>query len=201
MNPTLPNLTGYHLILASNSPRRKELLKGLGIDFSVVKPPDTDESFPSGLSGEETALYIARRKAEAFRPLMQPHDLVISADTIVYKNGTVFGKPVDRADAIRMLHELSGQHHQVYTGVCLNSLQECREFVAQTDVSFSPLSDEEIGWYVDHCQPYDKAGAYGVQEWIGSVAVERISGSYFNVMGLPVHQLYGELKLFKSLTI
>lgn len=192
----LENLNGYHLILASNSPRRRELLKGLGLDFSVVTPPDSDESFPANLSGEAIALHIARNKAKAFRPLLQTGDLVITADTIVHQDGKVFGKPTDRADAIRMLHSLSGNTHQVYTGVCLTSLAASREFVAVTDVTFSPLTEEEIGWYVDTCNPLDKAGAYGIQEWIGFVAVERISGSYFNVMGLPVHRLYEELKVF-----
>lgn len=195
----LSNLAGYHLILASQSPRRKELLQHLGLEAFAVKPIETDESFPSGLTGEETATYIAEQKAEANRSFLEERDLMITADTIVYLNGQVLGKPADREDAFRMLRLLSGKEHQVFTGVCLSSLFEQRSFVARTDVTFSELTDEEILWYIDHFHPYDKAGAYGIQEWIGAVAVERITGSYFNVMGLPVHLLYEQLKSFPAL--
>ncbi len=196
MMTLFPNLSGYHLILASESPRRKSLLDNLGVDFTTLKPVDVDESFPPGLSGEETARFIAEKKMDANRFLMGKRDLLITADTIVCVGETVLGKPVDRDDAIRMLRLLSGKEHQVFTGVCLSSLYERRSFVARTDVRFCALSDAEIVWYVDHHRPFDKAGAYGIQEWIGAVAVERISGSYFNVMGLPVHLLYEQLKHF-----
>jgi len=196
MNKPLSNLAGYRLILASQSPRRKQLLQDIDLEVFTVTPIETDESFPLGLTGEDTAIYIAEQKADANRSLIREHDILITADTIVYLNGQVLGKPADREDAIRMLRLLSGNEHQVFTGVCLTSFHDRRSFVARTDVTFSTLTDEEIGWYVDHYHPYDKAGAYGIQEWIGAVAVERISGSYFNVMGLPVHLLYEQLKCF-----
>lgn len=193
----LENLSGYKIILGSNSPRRKELLKDLGIDFTVRNMPDSEESFPKGLDGKEIATHIARNKAEAFRPFMEPCDLVITADTIVYKDGTVFGKPLNNEDAIRMLKVLSGSVHKVFTGVCITGLEFQHDFVAETDVCFAPLSDQDICWYVNKYKPIDKAGAYGIQEWIGFVGVEWISGSFFNVMGLPVHLLYEEFKKIK----
>jgi len=195
----LENLSGYNLILASNSPRRKELMGGLGLGYSVKTLRDVDESYPEELRGADIALYLAVKKANAFRKQMKINDLVITADTIVCNNDQVFGKPSDKADAVRMLHALSGQSHWVYTGVCLTSINHQHSFTAATEVFFAPLTEEEIHWYVDHYKPFDKAGAYGVQEWIGFVGVERISGSYFNVMGLPVHRLYTELKNFESL--
>lgn len=199
MTTPLSNLDGYRLILASQSPRRKELIQHLGIEVFTVTPAETDESYPSGLTGEETATYIAEQKAEANRSLLTERDLIITADTIVYLNGQVLGKPTDREDALRMLRLLSGNQHQVFTGVCLATLHERRTCVARTDVTFSKLTEEEISWYVDHYHPFDKAGAYGIQEWIGVVAVECIAGSYFNVMGLPVHLLYNQLKLFPEI--
>jgi len=192
----LDNLQGYHLILASNSPRRNELLGGLGLEYSVRVLKDADESYPVELKGADVAIYIAMQKAEAFRPQIGPDDLIITADTIVCQGTEIFGKPTDREDALRMLKALSGQSHFVFTGVCLTSNNDQVSFLAETEVFFCELSDAEIKHYVDQCKPYDKAGAYGVQEWIGFVGVERIEGSYFNVMGLPVHQLYTELKRF-----
>lgn len=192
----LENLQGYNLILASNSPRRKELMAGLGLEYAVRVLKDDEESYPSTLKGADIAGFIAMQKADAFRPRMNPDDLIITADTVVCQGGEVFGKPVDRDDALRMLRVLSGNSHFVYTGVCLTSNNHQVLFIAQTEVFFCPLSDEETEHYVDQYKPFDKAGAYGVQEWIGFVAVERIEGSYFNVMGLPVHQLYMELKKF-----
>lgn len=199
MNHLLPNLDGYHVTLASRSPRRRALLDALGLEISVLDPVETDETYPPGLDGVETARHIATQKALANRVLAKPNDLIITADTIVFKEGDVLGKPVNRADAIAMLKRLSGGTHQVFTAVCLSSLTHHCDFVARTDVTFSDLSDEEIVWYVDTYQPYDKAGAYGVQEWIGFVAVERIEGSYYNVMGLPIHQLYVHLKAFPAI--
>ncbi len=194
MNNPLANLAGYRLILASQSPRRKELMQHLGLVFFTITPAETDECFPPGLTGEETAAYIAEQKAQANRTLMTKQDLLITADTIVYLDGDVLGKPTDREDALCMLRRLSGKQHQVFTGVCLTAQDYKSSFVARTDVTFSQLTEEEISWYVDHYEPYDKAGAYGIQEWIGAVAVECITGSYFNVMGLPVHLLYERLK-------
>jgi MAF protein len=192
----LENISGYNLILASNSPRRNELMTGLGLKYTVRTLKAVDESYPDTLKGADVAGYIAVKKAEAFKKYMKANDLVITADTIVCKDGEVYGKPVDREDAVRMLKSLSGSSHWVYTGVCLFSRQCQRSFTVATEVTFSVLTEDEINHYVDHFKPLDKAGAYGVQEWIGFVGVERISGSYFNVMGLPVHKLYTILKDF-----
>ena len=190
----LDNLKKYKVVLASNSPRRKELLSGLGIDYEVKTLPDIDESFPKGLSEVETATYIARAKADIYRTIMQPDELIITADTIVWLDGEVMGKPVDGEDARRMLRALSGKTHQVITGVCLTAINSQKAFAAVTDVTFCCLSEEEIDYYVECYRPMDKAGSYGIQEWIGFVGVESISGSYFNVMGLPIQRLYTELK-------
>lgn len=192
----LENLSKYKVVLASNSPRRKELLSGLGIPYEVKTLPDIDESFPEGLDAEEIPIYIARAKADAYRPIMGAKELIITADTIVWLNGEVMGKPCDEADARRMLKALSGQTHQVITGVCLTTNMRQVSFATVTDVTFACLSDEEINYYVEHYHPMDKAGSYGIQEWIGFVGVERISGSYFNVVGMPIQRLYTELKAF-----
>lgn len=190
----LDNLKRYKVVLASNSPRRKELLAGLGVEYEVRTMPDVDESYPEGLSGEEIAKHIAQGKAEAYRSVLQANELIITADTIVYLDGTVMGKPKDEADAKEMLCKLSGKTHQVITGVCLTTshMQKC--FSTTTDVTFASLTEEEIEYYVTRYRPMDKAGSYGVQEWIGFVGVENLSGSYFNVMGLPIQRLYTELK-------
>lgn len=191
----LDNLKKYHLILASNSPRRKELLGGLGLDFEVRVLPGIDESYPESLVGEEIPTFISRVKAQPYLELMTENDLVITADTIVYVDGEVLGKPADARDACNMLRKLSGRVHQVITGVTLTTREFQRSFSVTTDVTFVELSDNEIDYYVAHYRPFDKAGAYGVQEWIGFVGVSRLEGSYFNVMGLPVQRLYTELKL------
>lgn len=190
----LDNLNKYKLILASNSPRRKELLTGLGVHYEVRTLPDIDESYPADLQEGDIPLFIAREKAEAYRPLLQPDELMITADTIVWLDGKVLGKPRDREDALHMLHALSGHIHEVFTGVCLTALHRQSTFIARTEVSFTTLTDEEITYYVDTYCPMDKAGAYGVQEWIGYIGVENITGSYYNIMGLPVQRLYQELK-------
>lgn len=189
----LDNLKKYKVILASNSPRRKELLAGLGVDYEVRTLPDVDESYPDTLQGAEIPLYIAKEKADAYREMMQPGELMITADTIVWLDGRVLGKPQDREDAMQMLRDMSGQIHEVFTGVCITTTEWQRSFAADTEVRFSELSEEEIAYYVDKFQPMDKAGAYGVQEWIGYIGVENISGSYYNIMGLPVQRLYREL--------
>ena len=187
-------LDQYDIILASQSPRRKELLSGLDIDYRCLLIPDIDESFPESLQGEEIPKYIAQKKAEAYQSQLTDKSLVITADTIVLLDEKVYGKPVNDDDAKRMLRELSGKTHLVITGVCLTSLHKQVAFSATTEVGFAKLSEEEIDYYVSHYHPLDKAGAYGVQEWIGYVAVEKMSGSYFNVMGLPIQRLYAELK-------
>lgn len=184
------------LILASNSPRRRELLGGLGYPYEVRVIEDIDESYPETLSGSEVAAYISRAKAEAYRTTMADDEVVITADTIVCLDDKVLGKPADEAEAMAMLRNLSGRVHQVYTGVTIMSLERESSFVSRTDVTFASLTEEEILHYVTHFRPMDKAGAYGIQEWIGYVGVERIEGSYFNVMGLPVQRLYSELKKY-----
>lgn len=189
----LDNLKKYKVILASNSPRRKELLAGLGVDYEVRTLPDVDESYPETLQGADIPLYIAKEKADAYVAMMQPGELMITADTIVWLDGQVLGKPVDREDALRMLRTMSGRSHEVFTGVCITTTEWQRSFTAQTEVHFATLSEDEIAYYVDRFQPMDKAGAYGVQEWIGFIGVENISGSYYNIMGLPVQKLYREL--------
>lgn len=181
------------MILASNSPRRKELLAGLGVSYEVRTLPDVDESYPETLQGADIPLYIAKEKADAYRDMLQPGELMITADTIVWLDGKVLGKPKDREDALRMLRDMSGRTHEVFTGVCLTTTEWQRSFAARTEVSFSVLGEEEIAYYVDKFRPMDKAGAYGVQEWIGFIGVENISGSYYNIMGLPVQRLYREL--------
>lgn len=189
----LDNLKKYKVILASNSPRRKELLAGLGVDYEVRTLPDVDESYPETLQGADIPLYIAKEKADAYVAMMQPGELMITADTIVWLDGQVLGKPVDHEDALRMLRTMSGRSHEVFTGVCITTTEWQRSFTAQTEVRFATLSEDEITYYVDKFQPMDKAGAYGVQEWIGFIGVENISGSYYNIMGLPVQKLYREL--------
>lgn len=181
------------IILASNSPRRKELLQGLGLDFKVLVIKGIDESYPSTLAAKDVAEYIATKKAEPYQ-VEGSDDVVITADTVVVCDGEVMGKPIDAQDACRMLHKLSGKTHQVYTGVCLKRKAGVRHFSVCTDVTFKQLSDEEIGHYVDTYKPMDKAGAYGIQEWIGYVGITGIKGSYYNVMGLPVQRIYEELR-------
>ena len=189
----LDNLEKYKVILASGSPRRRELMAGLGVNYEVRILPDVDESYPDTLQGEEIPLYIAKEKADAYIPMMQPNELIITADTIVWLDGKVLGKPRDREDALQMLRTMSGRTHEVFTGVCITSTDWQRSFTAQTEVRFATLSEDEIIYYVDNFKPMDKAGAYGVQEWIGFIGVENISGSYYNIMGLPVQKLYREL--------
>lgn len=189
----LDNLKKYKVILASNSPRRKELLAGLGVDYEVRTLPDVDESYPETLQGADIPLYIAKEKADAYVAMMQPGELMITADTIVWLDGKVLSKPQDKEDALQMLRTMSGRTHEVFTGVCITTTDWQRSFTAQTEVRFATLSEEEIAYYVDNFQPMDKAGAYGVQEWIGFIGVENISGSYYNIMGLPVQKLYREL--------
>ena len=180
------------IILASNSPRRKELLAGLGFDYEVRTLQGLDESYPEGLSMEEIPQYISRKKAEAYE--LKEEELLITADTIVYLDGEVLGKPADEAEAKEMLRKLSGRTHQVVTGVTLTWSNQQHSFASVSQVTFAQLSEAEIDHYVTHYRPLDKAGAYGIQEWIGYIGVTSLEGSYFNVMGLPVQRLYTEMK-------
>lgn len=184
----------YRIFLASNSPRRKELLSGLGIPFEVRVNGDIDESYPSDLPPEGIPLHISRKKASAYLQTMSADELIITADTVVVASGEILGKPADASDAHRMLRLLSGTTHQVITGVCLTTTDHQVAFSVTTDVTFKDLSDEEIHYYIDHYRPYDKAGAYGIQEWIGYIGVTGLHGSYFNVMGLPIQRIYEELR-------
>lgn len=189
-------LKKYRIILASGSPRRQQLLKELGLDFEV-RVMEVDETYPPGLKHSEIAVYLSRLKADAFRDAdLCGNCLVITADTIVWLDDRVLPKPRDREDAIAILTELSGKAHDVITGVTLKSQSAATSFFSVTRVYFKHLAPEEIGYYVDVYKPFDKAGAYGIQEWIGFVGVERIEGSYYNVMGLPVQKLYTELLRF-----
>ena len=191
----LPIFNKYKFVLASKSPRRQELLKGIVPEFDIMLR-DTTESYPDTLQGAQIVEHLAKLKASAFEGELAENLLLITADTIVWVDNQVLGKPKNRTVAIEMLHQLSGRKHTVYTGVCLKTTQKERVFSAATDVYFRQLSDDEIAYYVDTYKPFDKAGSYGIQEWIGYVGIERIDGSYFNVMGLPVQRLYQELKKF-----
>ena len=183
-------------ILASNSPRRKELLAGLGLDFQVRVIDGIDESYPADIPVSEVAQYIAQKKADAYRSSMAPDELIITADTVVIVGSEILGKPKDEADAVRMLGALSGRTHQVTTGVCLLTAQKHVAFSVTTDVTFKQLTSAEIHHYVSEYRPFDKAGAYGIQEWIGYIGVTGLNGSYYNVMGLPVQRIYTELQKF-----
>lgn len=192
----LDNLKNYDIILASNSPRRKELLQRLGLPFKVRTLFGVDESFPENLRGEDIALYIARKKAEAYKSSMSSNELLITADTIVCLDGVVMGKPYGAENAKTILRQLSGRVHQVITGVTVLTQLKRESFAVTSHVKFANVTEDEIDYYVDNYLPFDKAGAYGIQEWFGLVAVEELRGSYFNVMGLPVQRLYTVLKQF-----
>jgi len=186
--------TDYQLILASASPRRKELLAGLNIPFEVRLIDGIDETYPPELPTDEVPLYISQKKAAAYKANISPHTIVLTADTVVVCNEQILGKPIDEADARRMLQMLSGKTHRVITGVTLLVEGNSKSFSVATDVSFKPLSATEIDYYIRTFKPFDKAGAYGIQEWIGYIGVTAINGSYFNVMGLPVQRIYEELR-------
>jgi len=187
-------LKDYHVILASQSPRRQYLLRELRIDFEILPNHELEEIYPAGLLKEEIPVYLAEKKAESVMPVIPEKTLLITADTIVWLNGKVVNKPANHNEAVSMLHELSGSMHEVITGVCISLPHAKHSFYCSTLVWFTDLSDTEINDYVTAYHPYDKAGAYGIQEWIGYIGIERIEGSYFNVMGLPVQRLYKELK-------
>ncbi|MDD6752622.1 MAG: Maf-like protein [Prevotella sp.] len=185
----------YNIILASNSPRRRELLAGLDVDYEVRVIKDIDETYPDSLPVADIPTYISRKKAAAYT--IADNELLLTADTVVVLGNEVMGKPVDDADAKRMLRELSGKTHQVITGVCLTTTKKQHSFSVTTDVTFKELSDDEIDYYVSNYHPLDKAGAYGIQEWIGYIGVTSLQGSYFNVMGLPVQRIYEALADFE----
>ena len=189
-------LTEYRIILASNSPRRKELLSGLDIKYETRIIPDVDESYPNSLSLEMVAAYLAEKKASAYQKELKDNELLITADTVVLLEDMILGKPANEYESASMLKTLSGKTHKVITAVCLTSTKKQISFSDTSFVTFGKLSDAEIEYYVSKYKPFDKAGAYGVQEWIGYIAVERIEGSYYNVMGLPVFKLYKKLKEF-----
>jgi septum formation protein len=186
----------YKVILASNSPRRKELLAGLDLQFEVRVLRDIDESYPNDLPTLKIAEFISKKKADAYIGTMAAEELVITADTVVILGDEVMGKPHDEADAKRMLGELSGRTHQVATGVTLSTNERQMSFSVVTNVTFKQLTSDEIDYYVHTYRPMDKAGAYGIQEWIGYIGVTALEGSYFNVMGLPVQRIYEALKTF-----
>ncbi len=184
----------YNIILGSQSPRRQELLHGLDVNFTVNVIAGLEENYPATLQGEEIPMFLAQQKAEAYLNSLTPKDMLITADTIVWLDGIVYGKPKDEADAKKMLRALSGKTHDVITGVCVTTTERQETFAAISKVTFASFSDDEINYYIEKYRPMDKAGSYGVQEWIGYIGVERIDGSFYNVMGLPVQRLYTLLK-------
>lgn len=190
----LDNLKKYNIVLASKSPRRKELLGMLDIPFEIKVKEGIDESYPADMPAIEVPEFLSRLKGNAYAEDIKGNEMVITADTIVILDGHIFGKPFDEEDAIEMLIQLQGRTHTVASGVCIATKEKIVSFTASTAVTFASLSREEATWYVEKYKPLDKAGAYGIQEWIGCAAVASIDGSFYNVMGLPVHQLYNVLK-------
>lgn len=189
-------ISKYKLVLASNSPRRKELIAGIDVPFEIHTLPDVDESYPETLPHEDVPEFLARKKASSYLSELKDDSLLITADTVVLLHDKILGKPSGKTDAKRMLRMLSGQTHRVVTGVCLTVKTRQKSFSVVSEVIFDELTDGEIDYYVEKYNPMDKAGAYGVQEWIGYVAVKHIVGSYYNIMGLPIQRLYRELKEF-----
>ncbi len=190
------DLASYKIVLASQSPRRRHLLEEIGIEFEVAPSLDIEENYPDHLNSQEIPMYLSELKAAAYSSYLDRHVILITADTVVVQHKEIIGKPENYDHAYTILKRLSGSKHNVYTGVTLTSLSQQRTFLAKTKVFFDSLEDQEIQYYLEKYKPYDKAGSYGIQEWIGYIGVERIKGSFFNVMGLPVHQLYNELKVF-----
>lgn len=192
----LTNLKKYNIILASKSPRRQELLKGIGIEFSILTK-EVDESYSKNISVFDVAPFLSLKKAKAFEETELPENyLVITADTVVIVDDKILGKPKDAADARNMLRLISGKKHSVVTGVTIRTAEKIKTFSVASKVSFDVLDEEEIEYYVSEYKPFDKAGSYGIQEWIGYIGVNNVEGSYFNVMGLPTHKLYQMLKKF-----
>lgn len=185
----------YKLILGSASPRRQELLKSLGFEF-LIKPTHADETFPDDLKAQEIPIYLAEKKADAYTEELKETEILITADTIVWCDGKVLNKPVNFVEGTKMLESLSGKMHEVFTAVCLKSGNKQTTFFDVSKVYFKKLKPEEIEYYLTHFSPYDKAGGYGVQDWIGYIGIDKIEGSFYNVMGLPVKELYEELIKF-----
>ena len=196
MREKLKTMLGKKILLASKSPRRREILGLLRVPFTVVAIEGIDESYPADMPAEEVSEYISKKKAEAYLPRIKDDDILVTADTVVILEGKILGKPKDEEDAVSMLKKLSGKTHKVTTGVTIATKGKQESFTAESRVKFAPLTEEEIRYYVKNFRPLDKAGAYGIQEWIGAVAVEEIDGSFYNVMGLPVNKLYQEIKKF-----
>ncbi|MFM7729602.1 MAG: Maf family nucleotide pyrophosphatase [Flavobacteriales bacterium] len=194
-SPLAALLENREILLASKSPRRQQLLRDLGLDFRIVER-EVDESFPPELQRGEIPMYLSKKKADALSTELLKHQILITADTVVWHENLVYNKPSNRSEAIEMLTKLQGSTHTVYTGVTLTGIDKQRTFSDSTEVDFQALQAEEIEFYVDQYKPFDKAGSYGAQDWIGLVGVCALRGSYFNVMGLPVHLLYAELKKF-----
>lgn len=190
------NITKHKLLLASNSPRRRELLKGIDVDFETTVLPNIDETYPPAIKTEEVAEYIAHKKANAYIETLKEDELLITADTVVVLDNTIYGKPKSKSEAKEMLLSLSGRVHHVISGVCLTTKVKQKTFSVGSDVEFKKLTNDEIEYYIEKYEPFDKAGSYGIQEWIGYIGVTQINGSYHNVMGLPVQQLYNELIYF-----
>ncbi len=192
----LPSLAGKRLLLASGSPRRRQLLSDLALKFEIAPTLDIEETYPASLASDQIASYLSQLKANAYRSIIDENDIVITADTVVVNNDEVLGKPANKEVAKTMLHNLSGRTHKVITGVTIMSTDKETTFSAETEVEFASLTDDEIEFYVEKFNPIDKAGAYGIQEWIGCIGVKSIKGSFYNVMGLPLHKLFNELKRF-----
>lgn len=192
----LQNLNNYKILLASASPRRRELLSQIYPDFEIAPSIEVDEVYPSSMPAVDVAPHLSQLKANAYKSLITDNQLIITADTVVINNNVVLGKPSSKSDAIEMLKILSGKSHNVITGVTITTASRQTTFSVNTEVEFSTLELKEISWYVDKYMPLDKAGAYGIQEWIGCIGVKKINGSFYNVMGLPLHKLYNELKSF-----
>lgn len=184
------------LLLASKSPRRRELLAGCGLEFEIAEGRNAEEVYPADMPLGEVAEYLSKLKSDAYADTLRAGDILITADTVVIAAGEILGKPHDREDAVRMLSTLSGSTHEVVTGVTLRSTDKAQSFSCHSKVTFREIAREEIEHYIDSFRPYDKAGAYGIQEWIGYVAISGIEGSFYNVMGLPVQRLYMELEKF-----
>lgn len=189
-------LKNYRLLLASQSPRRRELISACGLPYELAPRYNCEEWYPADLAAEEVPVYLSQLKSRVYPEALAPNDILLTADTVVVLNGEVLGKPRDREDAVEMLHRLSGRRHTVVSGVTFRTPERTHSFEARTNVWFRVLDDEEIQYYVDTFQPFDKAGSYGIQEWIGYAAIQRIEGSFYNVMGLPVQKLYSELNQF-----
>lgn len=189
-------LTGCRLLLASQSPRRRELMTACGLPYQLAPKYDCEEVYPPTLPAEEVPLYLSHLKSESYPHPLAANDILLTADTVVVSDGAVLGKPHSRSEAADMLRRLSGTVHTVVSGVTFRSPDRALSFDARTEVWFRALTDEEIGYYIDSFRPYDKAGSYGIQEWIGYAAIERIEGSFYNVMGLPIQKLYVELDRF-----